>query len=344
MFNADSIIDSLAPVMFIGRLTGLSPYDYIINAGSSKSLLNPFYCLSSIIFITSYTYCVYKVSSTGETIIPDIEDSRLLKIGDWCRIQMSFLFVMFLYVLIAYKKNLYAKILETLESIDLNFKLLGKKFNYRRIKIMFFVAIIVQYLFQVMYMLIHYFFVNVGKKTLSLNLRISIYSPGLVSCFFLFVYQSLIHVSWRFLEELNKNIIRCMENNQRHRISILSLGENIKIYPKTNLKHFNKIESISLFWEIYVKICDVCIDINRSFSLKVLGTFAFSFVSLVFNLYHALCLISQLNSGKEGSQNEILIYCLHQTSLHLIIMSIPIIMCDICKKKVNCIKNLFKKI
>ncbi|XP_077296677.1 putative gustatory receptor 28b [Arctopsyche grandis] len=88
------------------------------------------------------------------------------------------------------------------------------------------------------------------------------------------------------------------------------------------------IQKIHELWKIYDMICDATIGINELFSFKVLIIFTGTFISIVFNLFHAMMSLTELNGEDASFHTILLVLALHHCIMYLLIMLVPIAVCN----------------
>lgn len=344
--KGETVHDILRPFMFVCQLTVLTPYKLATRSGNAVIVYYKPYVLFITIVVLFYSYSIYVVTKTRETVVGHFHGTILFEIGDLFRIY-SYLLISIINVIgIFVNKHLYSVILKLFSDIDDNLTLLGIDKHYERIKFIPYLGLFVIMVIFFSSFAINDSLANTWDSKPSVFLWMVIFIPNNASTYYVAIYCTVVLVFNYDLKILNEELQKMAKNemflcvkNIYSNFQILTSEIKSNAVMKTNKDL--KLDRITIIWTVYDAICDGASNMNRLYGLRILTIVGVSFTSSVFNCFFVWSVYFSIMQGDDATKNyTFLIYCFQEIFINWGRISVIIYVCNNLKKqvKVQCIK------
>jgi hypothetical protein len=325
LFDANSILDSFYPVIYFGRVIGIFPYT--IDRKSQTSSVNMFYLIWGILFESSFLILLFKMTGPERRALRVFASGNMMKLADSVRRYLGGPVGLLVFVTIFFKPGLYYDILDLLMETDTIFAALGYKKNYRKIKTIILLLVMLSILLPSFYLIICVIFFLVWNFHMPFTFLYCLYIPGLMFSGLTLVFNCLVYLIYKNVRLHNKILNELSEERTafgRSRLFLDNRKENIDRI-KSTIEHL---------WNIFDTICDTCDIINDFYAPKLVLFLLGSFLAIIFSEYIAFASGIQVYKGNQ-LYIPILLISLHQCVQYSNIMTTLILICNKCENEVK---------
>lgn len=329
-----SLVDVLSPVLALGHVSGITPFEFHISPGKSKTVLsfryNVFNVISIVIFIISSIIVIKQDDmSWMEESYPKIFLYSEV-------IQDTFGAVWFSIIMMTryINREKLAIYLEFLYDLEKALEEMGCEINYLVVKRNISIAVTLQ-LFQGFGLMGFIIYLNPILKGFRETPYFFIkYFPIYDIKLTQFIFSLFVYLCFKGLDALNKEIPKIQVINdipiKDTRLHFISDLKQIKVQPKEILM----LGKLDLLCKVYAKICDCTFMLDKYFSLSIFAVLAGSSLGVLFNAFYIMSIVADTMQGSNFDWNNITI-SLAEALLNSINIITVIYVCNRCEQEVS---------
>lgn len=293
-FQSNSILNSVSPILMLGRLTGMVPFEYQVVSGITTSVISlPWFCFN-MFRLAGFSY-----SFLALILHPNVgkvwkETSQVYYYAELTQIYAGFLTTVFLVVFKFVKSYKIATNFTLLDEMDKLFEGLGFKIDYTLLKMKMFIAVIVQMIYFASCILVT---IQAGRVSITLERCLTlgvIFTSSVTTCMGQFICSSLIYLVWLRINSLNKEIIKIkvsFRSNQKDAdVENNKISVRLECIAKPGDSNFRG--KIDIIWKVYAKICNCSHNLNDYLSIITFTLITLSFINTMFNAYYVIYIIA----------------------------------------------------
>lgn len=293
-FRSNSILNSMSPVLMLGRITGIVPFDFQVVSGITTSGLSLPYFYFNICRLIGFG-----CSFIALVLYPNVgkawkETSQVYYYAEFTQIYAGFVTTMLL-VIFKFVNNYKIAINFTrFDEIDKLFEGLGFKIDYTLLKMKLFIAVILQTIYFGSCMLV---VIEAGLVSVTLERYLTmgvIFTCSAATCMGQFICSSFIYIIWLNINSLNKQIIKIHESchgNPKDSNNTTN-KRSVELECIAQAGDFDFRRKIDLIWKLYANICNCSINMDEYLSVITFALIASSFLNTLFNAYYVVYIIA----------------------------------------------------
>lgn len=292
--QSNSILNSMSPVLLLGRLSGIVPFDFTVVSGITKIVLSlPF------LYLNIFRLAAFGCFFITLVLHPNVgkvwkETSQVYYYAELTQIYAGFVTTVLLAIfkfMNSYKIGLNFTLFD---EIDKLFEGLGFKLDYALLKMKLCLAVILQTIYFGSCMLTT---IQAGRTSVTLERCLTIvviFTSCVTTCMGQFICSSFIYIVWLISNSLNKEIIKITESIRGYKIDA-DIKNNKRSFILEIIAKPGDCDlrgKIDIVWKIYAKICDCSINLNKYLSMITFSLISLSYVNTLFNAYYVIYIIA----------------------------------------------------
>lgn len=289
-FKFDSMMDAIKPILILGRLSTIAPFNYNIFPGKSKTSLNLPAMILFIFFIISYfpsfTWFGDFIPAKNMPEIYSYNEGFQSKAGCLLFICIS----IFRFVSCDNLANNF-EILQRNEKILYN---LGYTRNFKRLKFILFRSCMIQ---QTSFMA---FIIFITYNSFDFNSWDGIphiaasFIPSYQNAMSQYLCSNFIFLIWSNLKVLNKEILKIFVTIPKGK------PDATKVYRFLDFKSRQSVveDKLDMIWKVYANLCKCSTLLSDYFSIMIFAIFSVSFLNSLFNAFYMVNIFMAVSSGE----------------------------------------------
>lgn len=340
IFSASNFVEALVPVKILGLCFGVMPFDFILEGGHIRAVINIPSGVVALAGFMGYLYCIWKIL-IFEEMKKNVESKFAIiqSVSNFFCIVLGIIAMVFIFFSVFASGHADAKTMELLTEIDEIFDELNEKKDFSNIKMKTIGRLALFYVTQITLVSVNLYFMSTLMLYTSHEMGIAVYAPGFISCTILIIfrtYVNLLNENTAVLNRLLRNTLtRHDESNSE--LSSKALKRVVLKEPLYNiyLKSQDNSKRLKVLFKINDKICDCAENINRAYGFRNLIVITLAFVCDVFYVFNALATIVS-STGRKISKRDILFlyFSLSQLAMYTFVLYGTVHGCEECQNKV----------
>lgn len=289
-FKSSSTFDAMAPVIYLGGLLGMTPFTYKFSSVKPKIIISLPFSITSLTLLSIYFYYIIVFSNFS-----DISYLKYLppvfKYSENTQIYCGFFAIVTIHIMKYWNRDYLAKHFEITEKLDEMFKDVGCERNNTLLKLKFFIASILEFIFCVSLFGLTYLAARKLPAKDQIPLLFVVFWPTFTISLAQFIISSFIITTWINLQTLN-NAIR--KSQLGLLIPSVSDASNMLYNKETygrKLKTEIILQKLDFIWKCYDYICKNSSIVNDYFHLIKLAVITESFFNTLFNAFYLICVL-----------------------------------------------------
>lgn len=328
-----SLVDVVLPVLVLGRVSGITPFDFHISSGKSKTILIYRYNVLNIIsivafFISSIIVTIQDMSWMVEDYPKIFLYSEIIQDvfgGVWFSVLMITRYL---------KRDKLANYFQFLYDSEKFLEEIGCEINYLALKRNISIAVILQ-LIEGFCLIGFIAYLNpilngIGETPYFFIKYIPISEIKLTQ----FIFTLLVYLIYKAFNVLNQVIPKIkLINVIPVKNTILHLLSDLK-QINVKQKEIIILEKLELFCKVYVKLCDCSFMLGEYFSLAIFAILAGSSMGVLFNAFYIMTSVADTMQGVPMNWDNLTI-SLTESLLNSVNIISVIYVCNRCEQEVS---------
>lgn len=345
-FKANTILEAMSPVLSLEGFMGLTPFKISSNSGKPKTLFSISYTIINVLLLGFYFYCIILVFNLGEISFV-LKRSAVFVYSEMFQFYLGFLAVALIHVLKYINKNYLAIHFEITERLSEILENLGLRLNHGRLKVNFFFASILQFIFCISLLGITILSAQSFQDRERLPVLIAMFWPSFTISMAQFMSTYFVYIMWLNLRMLNELISKVfiiphLISSDTATSNKYYNSENKYSFDSSTSKQNNVLEKLDIIWKAYANICKNANILDDYFCLILLAVITPSFINTLFNLFYSYFAI--FHAFNSNYLYKHIILRVSKCLINAINMCMLAMICNVCEDKVTKKALLLKKI